>query len=371
MKRAEKRREISGDSTLSLLKQMLEIYSPSGKEAEIVRFLTDEFTARGLPVRLQAVDDDRFNLLVIPEGKMNLCFVGHIDTVHSPDFDSLVCSEKDGKLYGLGAADMKGGCAAMIEALTVLHHRVGPRNGVGLALVVGEEENGDGAAAFLKEHSFPFAVVGEPTELAPCLAHHGYLEVGIGVKGRRRHASLADSCGNPVESLLRFTLNLVQYLKESRPSLTYNLRDLTSSQSGFAVPDWANVFIDIHVPPEMESLDDLVAAIRAQHESAIPAYADLDAQLRFPTLTAGYRVSDDGPFVDRLRRAYARQGLPFISQSFVSHSDANLLREAGVVPVVLGPGSLLKAHAPSESVRTAEVVTAAELYLNIALSVLD
>lgn len=347
---------------------MLEIYSPSGKEEEITRFLAKELKARGLPVRLQQVDDDRSNLLVMPEGKINLCFVGHIDTVHLPDFESIVCTEKNGKLYGLGAADMKGGCAAMIEALTVLYHRIGPRNGVGLALVVGEEENGDGAAALLREIPFPFAVVGEPTELRPCLAHHGYLEVGIQVKGKRRHASLAEPCGNPVESLLRFTLNLVQFLKEYQPALTYNLRDLTSSQSGFAVPDWANVIIDVHIPPELESVEELIAAVQLQHESVMTEYAGLDAELLFPTLTAGYRLPDEGSFVERLKRAYARQELPFTSESFVSHSDANLLKEAGVEPVVLGPGSLRKAHAPSESVRIAEVVTAAELYLNIALA---
>jgi acetylornithine deacetylase len=360
--------DISPERLLSLLRQMLEIYSPSGKETELVQFLQQELADRKLPVTAQIVDDERQNLLVLPKGKMSLCFIGHVDTVPTSDLDSFACTENDGRIFGLGAADMKSGCAAMIEALSVLYHRLGDNCPVGLALLVGEEENGDGAEALLREYQFPYAIVGEPTELMPCLDHFGYLEMTAEVKGLRRHASLADASLHPIEGLLHFTMDLVGFLKTDCKELTYNLRDLTSSQAGFAVPEWAKVSFDIHLPPWMQTPDEIESSIRALHDASRLRFSDLESHLSFPTMVPGYRIREEGPFVDRLKRAFFQCDLPFFPQSFVSHSDANLLMEAGTAPVILGPGSLMMAHAPDECVPEDQVVRAAELYLNIGLS---
>ena len=74
-----------------------------------------------------------------------------------------------------------------------------------LALVVGEEEDGDGAVALGREFHFPWAIVGEPTNLQPCLSHYGYLEVQITTRGRRMHASLANKGQNPLMPCFDFS----------------------------------------------------------------------------------------------------------------------------------------------------------------------
>jgi len=60
------------------------------------------------------------------------------------DLDDYGFYQEDDVIYGLGTADMKAGCAAMMEAFTVLSQKSGAAPPVGLALVVGEEENGYG-----------------------------------------------------------------------------------------------------------------------------------------------------------------------------------------------------------------------------------
>jgi acetylornithine deacetylase len=365
----DRRAGISAERTANLLERMVAIYSPSGKEVEITRFLSHELQRRGLPVHRQSVDVERQNLLVLPEGELSLLFVGHVDTVHAADFEDITAVSRDGELRGLGAADMKGGCAAMIEAVAALYRQKGRHCGVGLALVVGEEENGDGAEALIERVRPPHAIIGEPTALLPCLDHFGYLEVSAEVKGARRHASLADARFHPVESLLELTMALAQYLQSHHPPVTYNFRDLRSSQAGFAVPDWATVCIDIHLPPDMGSPSDLAGRIEGLFSSVSARYESLEARIRFPTLVEGYAVDEADPFVALLRAAFKAERRPFSTDTFVSHSDGNLLKKAGIIPVILGPGSLSKAHAPNESVRIDEVIAAARLYLEIGLLV--
>jgi acetylornithine deacetylase len=106
----------------NLLKEMVDIYSPSGKEEEIAEFTEKYLQKHDLPVRRQEVDENRFNLIVFPKGKdeVELCFVGHLDTVTAHDLEDFGPSEENGTIYGLGTADMKAGCAAMIEAFVNL-----------------------------------------------------------------------------------------------------------------------------------------------------------------------------------------------------------------------------------------------------------
>lgn len=186
----------------SLLKDLVDIYSPSGKEEEVVEFAGAYLRERGLPVNKQQVDEDLFNLIVFPEGKdeVELCFVGHLDTVTAHDLEDFGVSEEGDTIFGLGSVDMKAGCAAMMEAFTVMAERKGAFPPVGLALVVGEEEDSSGAKTLTREYSFPWAIVGEPTNLAPCLGHYGYLEVELRTEGKRAHSSMPELGRTPLRT---------------------------------------------------------------------------------------------------------------------------------------------------------------------------
>jgi len=113
--------EIQPERLKNLLKELVNIYSPSGKEEEVLEYTEQYLKNQGLPVIREQVDENRYNLLVLPEDEnIDLCFVGHLDTVAAYDLDDFGFSEDEGKIYGLGTADMKAGCAAMIEAFTTL-----------------------------------------------------------------------------------------------------------------------------------------------------------------------------------------------------------------------------------------------------------
>ena len=209
---------LQADRLKRLLQGMVDIYSPSGKEEEVLLFLQRHLKKRGLPVVRQDVDDSRYNLLVVPSREfVPLVLVGHVDTVAAYDLDDYGYAEEAGNICGLGAADMKGGCAAMVEAYAAAWQARAGDLPAALALVVGEEEEGDGAKTLVEEYHFPWAVVGEPTNLNPCLGHYGYLEIQFNTRGRRQHASLANLMPHPIEHMLNLLLRVTQYMKHHCP----------------------------------------------------------------------------------------------------------------------------------------------------------
>ena len=108
---------INRSRLLSLFRDMVDLYSPSGKEEELTDLIEDHLKNTGLSVERQPVDETRANLLISAgAGTPNMLFLGHIDTVPAYDIEHYGFREKDGLIHGLGTADMKSGCAAMIEA---------------------------------------------------------------------------------------------------------------------------------------------------------------------------------------------------------------------------------------------------------------
>ena len=359
--------DIQPDRLKQLVKDLVDIYSPSGKEEEVMKYAEEYLKKHGLsPVR-QEVDENRFNLIVLPghEEEIDLCFVGHMDTITAYDFDNYGFYEEDDIFYGLGTTDMKAGCAAMMEAFITLAEKGQTLPSVGLALVVGEEEESDGAKTLVREYSFPWAVVGEPTNLVPCLGHYGYLEVLLRTRGKRAHSSMPELGQNAIENMLKLLLQITEYITSAPHRLVYNIRQLSGFPGGFVVPDTCEAWLDLHVPP-----DSRIDILKAELEQLVEAGSEnsTDACIRFENTHSGYRISEDRLLIKKLKGAYETLGLNWEPQVFRSHSDGNVLWASGVDPIILGPGRLETAHTPDESVVFSQVMEAARLYLDFALS---
>lgn len=353
----------------SLLEQMVDIYSPSGKEEELITFVSEHLQSQGVSVQLQEVDEQRCNLIAIPEGReqIELCLVGHVDTVAAYDLDDYGFEMVEDEVRGLGTVDMKSGCAAMVEAFTVLCNDGRRAPPVALALVVDEEEDSAGAHTLVDEYHFPWAVVGEPTGLVPCLGHYGYLEVFLRARGKRAHSAVPEVGQNAIEAMLRLLLQITDFATSEGSRLVYNIRELSGLPSGFVVPDLCEAWLDFHLPPDMR-VDSLKADLEKIVGPDAVGLSSLDLYMRFEDTYAGYEISSERAFVQRLKEVYESMGLDWKTQHFRSHSDGNVLWAAGIDPIVLGPGRLDLAHSQDEGVPFSEVVTAANLYLNIARS---
>ena len=351
-----------------LLRRLVDIYSPSGKEEEVLSYVYGYMKRHHLPVIRQFVDDSRYNLVVMPPGiDVQLALIGHLDTVVAYDLDNYGYQETGDMVRGLGTADMKSGCAAMVEAYLSVWESGFSKLPVALALVVGEEEEGDGIERLVEEYYFPWALVAEPTDLLPCLSHYGYMEIQICTRGKRLHASLADRNRNPVENMLGLLMQISRYMVERRSEGVYNIRDLFSSHVGFAVPDWCEVWLDVHLPPR-SPIGDVSIDLEQIVDRNRKNNPQNNATIRFVTVHDGYELPEKGPVVDALKNQYKKRSLSWTPQAFSSHSDANRLWISGVKPILLGPGQLQMAHAPEESISFNQVQWAAELYRDLIIS---
>jgi acetylornithine deacetylase len=351
--------------------EMLDIYSPSGKEEDIQLYLEEILQGAGFHVERQEVEHERYNLRVtMGTGEPKLYLVGHVDTVPAWDLEEFGPRIEGDIIHGLGSADMKGGCVAMLEAWLAIAEVFPPneRPPLGLLLVVGEEENGDGSATFLEQCQPPWVVIGEPTGLVPCFAHFGYLEAGFVTRGKRSHSSLPELGHNAVESMLRLMLHLgsAPLFDRERGEIVYSIRELSSSRAGFVVPDRCEAWIDLHLPPGMAPtvLQESIRSIAADAGRLIP---ELDMELTFDFASPGYDLGSDSCLAMQLRDIYTRLGRTPDLDIFRSHSDGNLFYAAGSSPIILGPGFLESAHTPDEQVVFSEVLEAARIYAALGL----
>src|SRR5262249_31019413 len=135
----------------------------------------------------------RPNVIGVLEGRTKgraLMFCGHTDTVGvSGMIDPFAPVERDGRLYGRGAQDMKAGLAAMIDAAGDVARRRLPSGRLIVACVVDEEQSSIGADALVKTWTADAAVVTEPTDMAIAVGHKGFAWLRVDVEGRAAHGS--------------------------------------------------------------------------------------------------------------------------------------------------------------------------------------
>ena len=367
-----------GDA-IGLLRELVQVDSRNPSlvpgapgERAIARLLHGILTSWGFETTLQEAAPGRPNVIAMLRGSgggRSLMLNGHLDVVGvdgmtHPAFDA---PQREGRIYGRGASDMKGGVAAMCAAAA----RVPPslRGDVVITAVVDEEWQSLGTAAVLSAGlRADAAIVTEPTGLALMPAHKGFAWLRATVHGRAAHGSRWDLGVDAIRHAGLLLAELDRVDAEELPRRTHPLLGRASLHAATieggtglsTYPDQCVVNVERRTLPgesgagvHREMLD-VCERVRA----ARPGFS-ADVELLFAQPPSD--VSPDAPVMRELGRVLVRHGLPTTPVGMSAWTDAALLNEAGIPAICFGPGDMGLAHAAEEFIEVAQVEQAADL----------
>ena len=355
--------------------------NPPGNEragADVARAALDRFGARfdeveprpgrvSLLATVGAGDGSRPTLVV--NGHLDVVPVDPTAWTHDP-FGG---DEHDGRLYGRGTTDMKGGIACAVEALATLE-RAGIERACDVVfhLVADEELGGALGAAVLVERDLVHGnacIDPEPTSLGVCVAERGLLRATITTHGVPAHGSQPHLGVSAVEKMAKVVLALhnadfgdPEHELLGRP--TCNAGVIEGGTANNVVAERCRLEVDRRVLPGT-TREEAVAGLRARIDAIDDPELryDLDVDL----FGEPSELDRDDPFVATFQKAYTEVlGTPGTVIGMQFTTDARFVRnQAGVPTIVCGPGDIDKAHGVDESVSIERLVDATALYAQL------
>lgn len=351
---------------LQRYQQLIEIPTISSLEPQfdltnrpLIELLASWLADFGFKTEIIKVEGSRekYNLLATyGEGEGGLLLAGHTDTVPFDEgrwqFAPFKLTEKDGKFYGLGSADMKGFFAFVVDAVSQidLSKLTKPLR---ILATADEETTMLGARTFAQHtHIRPdCAIIGEPTSLKPIRAHKGHLAEAVRIIGKSGHSSDPANGINAIEIMHQATCNLL--------ALKHRLQQDFRNEL-FKVPYPTMNFGNIHGGDALNRICaccELQLEIRPLPHLAVQDLQDLLQQSLAPLIAE---------YGDRIEIRHLHGGIPgyecehsaqivqVVEKLLGEKCEAvNYCTEAPFInqlcpTLVLGPGAIEQAHQPDE-----------------------
>ncbi|MFO0692940.1 MAG: acetylornithine deacetylase [Polyangiales bacterium] len=344
----------------------------------VVEALADYAESIGFRCEVKELANDprKANLVaVLGEGEGGLLLAGHTDTVPYDDgawsTEPLELTNVDGRLHGLGAADMKGFFPAALHAIASIdRHRL--RAPIVLVATADEESGMEGMRQLVAEGGLAgaHAVIGEPTGLAPVHKHKGVAFEKLELFGRAGHAS-DPSLGLSALDGMADALDVLRAYREewkarlhdpafTVPHPTLNLGRIEGGDSPNRICAHCALHVDVRLLPGM-----VIEAVRAELRERIEARLEgrglrLSMEALAKSLPA-FETRLDAPIVRAAEEATGKK-----AHSVLFGTEGPFLNEAGKETVILGAGDISVAHQPDEFVRLSDLERATTIYASLA-----
>lgn len=356
---------------IDLLRRIVSIDSVFPRERELAFFLARELERAGFNVEMQRFGEDggRYNVLATrsPDScepkKSPILLYGHMDTVPPYGYekigrDPFVLQEHDGKLYGLGAYDMKAGIAAILSAVDAV------RADRPLKVMFVSDEEADsrgtyeaGKAGFLKGCRFALATeISDVSDMAQSantitLGRRGRVQYEVTVPGTSSHAATLDKGVSAITQAASIAIG-IERMNGSlpvHPKLGQGnqfVRSFRSVSVSLSVPDEATLLIDRHlVPPEnaKSAMMDLESKINMMYDAGQAkegngARAKIAIRPREVPYLMPYATPAENPEVRVLSRVIEERLHSQARYNYgLSVADENLIAMHGVPVASLGP----------------------------------
>jgi succinyl-diaminopimelate desuccinylase len=358
--------------------------NPPGDELPAAEYVSAVMSKAGLQTEVLEHAPNRASALVRLRGSGTapaLLFSGHLDTVpvgaeawlHDPFAGEIA----DGKIWGRGSADMKGGVAALMMAMKVLAEARAPLRGdIILAATAGEEINSLGATAVAARGdlgSVQAVLIPEPSANELFIAEKGAFWVELATQGKTAHGSMPDLGRNAVLMMVKLieAFEKLDIPFKPHPLLDGFSRSVNTIAGGVktnVVPDACTATVDMRTVPGQDH-----RAIFRQIEGLIE-----EVGKRFPDFKAAAKILNDrapvetpadhpavGLFSAAVLEATGRSPAPKGTRYF---TDGVVLAPALNAPLLIcGPGAPGLAHQPNEYVEIEKLLEAVRIYILAAM----
>jgi acetylornithine deacetylase len=371
-------------SDIELLRRLVAFDSTSAhSNRPIADFICEYVDGPGFEVfRNEKPDENKVNLVIrvgdpgrFRDERAGLILSGHMDVVPAvePEWESdpFDLTERDGRLFGRGAADMKGFLALALNLAQEFAEE--PLQTPLVLLLTFDEELGLlGAQHFQRmwDESIPLpknAIIGEPTGMRVIRMHKGHLRVSITLRGRSAHSACPHLGRNAIEPAARVVTALAElrqaltrerietgtYFRET-PYATINVAQIAGGEAVNIIPDRCAIDIGGRVLPGMDS-----AGFIQRIRDTVDALEDL-GECTVETVNVG------PPLLAPADSEVHRFMCDLLSQTedgAASYAtDAGVFQQMGIDCVVCGPGPIDVAHRPNEFTTREDLAAARPIF---------
>ena len=350
--------------------------NPPGNEAPVAKYIGRLLAENGFETDYIPYGDNRLHLVAkknCSTGKIPVVLSGHLDTVplgeSAWNINPFSGEIKDGKIFGRGTSDMKGGIAAMIIA-AIRSTEKNSDAAVCLIFTSGEETGCQGASHLVENYndfgSAKGIIIGEPTANIPAIGHKGGLYMNVTAKGKTAHSSMPHLGDNAIYKASEAILKIKEYnFREEVDSLlgfpTLNVGKIRGGENLNSVPDYTEFTIDARTTTHTDHTE-LVAQLKELmgNELAVDILTDKKA----------VSTKEEEPFVQMVYSVCGiKTGDPEFPKLMPYLTDGAVLQPAfnGAPTVILGPGQPEMAHKTDEFCYINKLEEAVEIYSQIIL----
>ena len=370
-----------------LTQQLIQIDSqnPVTGEEEIISFIGDWLSQEGVPYELQEVAPGRSNLIVKIKGgeaRPPITIIAHTDTVPIGEGwqeNPLGGEIREGKIFGRGAADMKGGVAAALYAARKAHKEKDLPGDFIVVASVDEEGPGMAGIKALLDAGLvgrdSLVIAPEPTSLEVVRAHRGVMWYEILTKGVSVHGGHAErgvDANHAMVEVLSEIKTAVAALPFYDPLLKQPLVSIGHMSGGEktnVVPNSARAEVDFRIVPPLTA-QDANKMIKSCAERAIKRVPGASVTTANLGLERGPIILDqDAPIIRHLTKSFQKvMGKDPTHAGYVAYTDAATvsLFTGNRTAICFGPGNLEQGHTIDEWATVEEIEQCAEIFLALA-----
>jgi succinyl-diaminopimelate desuccinylase len=369
-------KDVEKNELKELLQGLIQIKSvnPPGNENQIASFIKKFLLKNNINSELVPLEEGRSSVIAKIEGEeeRNITLCGHIDTVRvkeedwaKPVFQGLI---ENGKMYGIGASDMKGGVAAILYAVALLKRRgIVPKKTVQLALTADEEWGYKGAKNLVEGGYFDhtdFLIIAEPSNLQISTGEKGELWIKAKFYGKSAHGSTPEVGINTIIPGSEFVVNVTERCEkifETDPfwgKTSMNIGQFHGGVQVNIVPNYSEIELDFRVISE-EDKEKAVESVRKTGEEIAEKH-----KVRFKEDIFNYHppifTSSDNFYVEKFLKT---AGIKEVIVTKYCTDGATIIPEKKMPFIIFGPGDIAQAHQNDEYIELESLYRAVDTFI--------